>query len=80
MKRSLSTLLSIYRIFKSVICKQKICTLVKLWDYAYIHRKSTFTHTHTIMHIFIEKVLSHTHTHTHTHTFQSTTFSKVHQE
>lgn len=61
MKRSLSTLLSMYRIFKSLICKQKICTLVKLWDYAYIHRKSTFTQTHT-------------------HTFQSTTFSKVHQE
>ena len=49
----MSTLLFMYRSFKSLlICKQKICTLVKLWDYAYIHRKSTFTHTHT-----------HTHTH-----------------
>ena len=47
MKRSLSTVLFMYRSFKSLlICKQKICTLVKLWDYAYIHRKSTFTHTH----------------------------------
>lgn len=27
-----------YQIFKSLlICKQKICTLVKLWDYAYIY-------------------------------------------
>lgn len=46
MKRSLSTLLFMYRIFKSLICKQKICTLLKLWDYAYIHIKSNFTHTH----------------------------------
>ena len=51
MKRSLSTVLFMYRSFKSLlICKQKICTLVKLWDYAYIHRKSTFTHTHISVH------------------------------
>lgn len=47
MKRSLSILLVMYRIFKSLICKQKICTLLQLWDSAYIHIKSNFTDTHT---------------------------------
>lgn len=44
MKRPSSILLFMYQIFKTLlICKQKTCILVKLWDYAYIRKKSSVT-------------------------------------